>query len=171
MRISPTLAAALCLSSGLSAAQTPSGPEHDLLGKLAGKWVMTGTIGKGHTTHDVDAEWVLNEEYLEIREVSRDKDADGKPHYQAIIYLVWDPKLYEYGSYWMDTTGYGMFNMDGVGRAKPDGDRIPFDFGDANDGIHTVFAYDRKANEWTWNIDNLEKGKVVPFARLKLTRK
>ena len=33
--------------------------EH-LLDHLTGKWVLTGTSGGSETTHDVDAEWILN---------------------------------------------------------------------------------------------------------------
>jgi hypothetical protein len=41
---------------------------------MTGHWVMTGTIRRQPTTHDVDAEWVLKREYLRIQEVSRDND-------------------------------------------------------------------------------------------------
>lgn len=57
---------------------------------MTGHWVLTGTIGKAQTTHDVDVDWVLNRQYIRIHEVSREKDAGGGPAYEAWIYLVWD---------------------------------------------------------------------------------
>jgi len=45
-----------------------------LLNKLAGKWVLTGTIEGQKTIHDVDAKRVLNGQYVQIKEVSREKD-------------------------------------------------------------------------------------------------
>src|SRR5437870_3938677 len=67
-------------------------PQRELLEKLAGHWVLRGVIAKQPTTHDIDAQWVLDKEYLQIHEVSREKNAAGKPQYEAIIHVVWDPK-------------------------------------------------------------------------------
>ena len=58
-----------------------------ILDKMTGHWVMTGTIGKKPTTHDVDVDWALKREYIRIHEVSRDKDASGGIGYEAWIYL------------------------------------------------------------------------------------
>jgi hypothetical protein len=57
--------------------------------------------------------------------------------------------------------------------AKPDGDRLPFIFKDAEGtGIHTTFAYDRANDSWSWTIDNVDKfGKASSFANVTLTRK
>ena len=143
-----------------------------LLDKMTGPWVMTGTIGKKLTTHDVDVDWVLKREYIRIHEVSRDKDASGGIGYEAWIYLVWDAKTREYAVMWLDNTAATNFVAEGIGHAKPNGDRIPFIFKDAESGIHTTFAYDRAKDTWSWTIDNLDKsGKSSPFARLTLTRK
>ena len=42
-----------------------SDPQHDLLDKLTGHWVMRGTIRKQQTTHDIDAQWVPDKEYVQ----------------------------------------------------------------------------------------------------------
>jgi hypothetical protein len=139
---------------------------------MTGHWVMTGTIGKKPTTHDVDVDWVLNREYIRIHEVSRDKDRAGIG-YEAWIYVVWDAKQSEYAVMWLDNTAATNFAAAGIGHAKLDGDRIPFIFKDADGrGIHTTFAYDRTKDMWSWMIDNLDKsGKPSSFAKLTLTRK
>ena len=46
--------------------------EDPLLNHLVGHWTLTGTIRGQQTTHDVDASWVLNHQYIQLREVSRD---------------------------------------------------------------------------------------------------
>jgi hypothetical protein len=167
-----TLPFALALSSGgpLQARAAPSDPQRELLERMTGHWVLRGTIGSQPTTHDVDAQWVLDQEYVQIHEVSRELDAAGKPQYEALIHVVWDPKLGEYGCLWLDTTGVAAFPPEGVGHAKPEPDRIPFVFGDSDDGIHNTFSYDRAKDEWSWAIDNVSKGALQPFARLTLTR-
>ena len=148
-----------------------SDPQRDLLDRFTGHWVLRGTIAHAQTTHDIDAQWVLNNEYVQVHEVSREKDAAGRPHYEALLYIVWDPKVGEYACLWLDTTGVSVFSADGVGRAKPEPDRIPFVFKDADGGIHTTFSYHRATDEWSWTIDNEAKGVLTSFARVKLTRK
>jgi hypothetical protein len=144
-----------------------------LLDKMTGHWVLTGTIGREPTTHDVDVDWILKREYIRIHEMSREKDAAGGPEYEAWIYIVWDAKKSEYAVLWLDNTAAFNFSAEGIGHAKPDGDRIPMLFRDPDgSGIHTTFSYDRTNDTWSWAIDNADKaGKLSPFARVTLTRK
>jgi hypothetical protein len=143
---------------------------HGLLEHLTGHWVMRGTISGKPTTHDVDAQWVLDKEYVQIHEISREKKPDGKPQYEAIIYVVWNHHSQEYACVWMDTTDVASFPPEGVGHAEPAGDRMTFLFKDSDGGIHTTFTYDHAKDGWTWDIDNEAKGTLTPFARLTLTR-
>ncbi len=168
----------LSLSAACAAPSVPkplapspeSDPHRELLDRMTGHWVLRGTIANEETTHDVDAFWVLNREYVQIHEVSRERDADGKPRYEAIVHVVWDPNAGETSCLWLDNTAAPTFSMDGVGRAKPATDAIPFVFTGAGGGIRTTFAYDRARDEWSWTIDNESNGKLSPFARVKLTR-
>jgi hypothetical protein len=164
--------ASLVAPASLAQDRITSAPE-DLLDKMTGHWVMTGTIAKKPTTHDVDVDWVLNRQYIRIHEVSRDKDASGGIGYEAWIYIVWDPKASKYAVMWLDNTAATNFAGEGVGHAKPDGDRIPFIFKFADgSGIHTTFAYDRTTDTWSWTIHNVDKsGKAMPFAKVALVRK
>lgn len=173
MRSALLLAVMITLSAAFMApliAQTNVDPQRELLEKLTGHWVSRGIVAKQQTTHDIDAHWVLDKEYLQIHEISREKDATGKAQYEAIIHVVWDPKAGEYACLWLDTTGIALFPPEGVGHAKPAADKIPFVFKDADGGIHTTFSYDREKDAWSWTIDNEIKGTLTPFARLTLTR-
>jgi hypothetical protein len=144
-----------------------------LLDKMTGHWVLTGTIGRKPTTHDVDVDWILKREYIRLHEVSREKDAAGGPEYEAWICIVWDGKKTEYAVLWLDNTAAFTFGAEGIGHAKPDGDRIPMLFRDPDGGgIHTTFSYDRAKDTWSWTIDNADKtGKLSSFAAVTLTRK
>jgi hypothetical protein len=143
-----------------------------LLDKMTGRWVLTGTIAKQQTTHDVDVDWILNREYLRIHEVSREKNGAGGPQYEAWIHIAWDAKKSEYAVLWLDNTAVFTFAADGIGHAKRDGDRIPMLFTDPDGGgIHTTFSYDRTTDTWSWTIDNVDKtGRVSSFATVTLTR-
>lgn len=144
-----------------------------LLEQLAGAWVLRGTLARQQTTHDVTAEWVLNHLYLRLHEVSREKDAAGKPQYEAIVLIGWDEAASEYQCLWLDTTGGGGLTALGIARGKREGDKIPFLWKDKDGTLsfNNTFAYDRAANSWAWIMDNIQKGKPVPFARLTLTRR
>jgi hypothetical protein len=144
-----------------------------LLERLAGTWVLRGTLAGQQTTHDVTAEWVLNHLYLRLHETSREKDAAGRPQYEAIVLIGWDGTAREYQCQWLDTTGGGALKAESVGHGRREGDRIPFLWKDKDGTIsfNNTFVFDRRADSWTWVMDNIEKGKPVPFARLTLTRK
>ena len=163
---------ALALTS-MSAPAAQTSAHEELMSKMTGHWTMTGTIGKAATTHDVDVDWILKNEYIRIHEVSRDKDPNGAASYEAWVYLSWDPAKNEFAVMWLDNTAATNFAPEGIGHAKPDGDRIPIIYKLADGtGIRTTFAYDRSKDTWAWTIDNVDaKGTTSPFARLTLVRK
>lgn len=143
-----------------------------LLERLAGTWVLRGTIAGAQTTHDIDARWVLEHQYLQLHEVAREKDDTGRPAYEALVYIGWDKGSSSFACLWLDTTGGGGLVAEGIGHGKRDGDEIPFLFrGSDGRPFHNTFAYDRRADTWQWLLDSEEDGKLVPFARVTLTRK
>ncbi len=149
------------------AAQQPTFQD-ELLDHLTGHWVLRGTIARKATTHDVTAEWVLNHQYLRLHEISREKNAKGLPEYEANVYLGWDEVTHRYLAIWLDV--WGGFGKATVGYSPRNGDTLRFLFNDGTSDFHTTFLYDRKAAQWEWQMDNEDHGKLVPFARVKLTR-
>jgi hypothetical protein len=141
-----------------------------LLEKMTGKWVMAGTIDNKPTTHDISVEWVLDHLYLQIKEVSREKKADGSAEYQAIVYIGWDSKLNKYSCLWLDNTGGSGLNPGAYGYAERLDDKIPFLFKIAGTNFHTTFMYDKSSDTWQWLMDGEVNGKLEPFARVTLTK-
>src|SRR6185312_6000945 len=154
--------------------QAPTPPADDpFLDRLAGHWVLEGAVLGKPTTQDLDAEWVLGHQYLRLHEVSREAKADGTPRYEAIAFISIDHKSGEYRCLWLDsTTGDGLA-IEGLGQAKRAGDTIPFAFRtkDGTVDFLNTFAYDAKANGWTWTLENVKNAKPVPFASFRLARK
>jgi hypothetical protein len=144
-----------------------------LMDRMAGKWVMTGTIGKDKFTHDVYVDRILKRQYLRIHEVAREKDADGDPAYEAWIHIAWDKGNSEYVVMWLDNTAITNFAPEGVGHGKPDGDQIRFIWKSLDGtGIHNTFVYDRSRDKWFWTIDNIDTaGSPSRFASSELKRK
>lgn len=153
-----------------SASPHPERPA-SLLDHLTGTWILRGTIAGKQTTHDLQAVWVLNHEYVQLHEISREKTATGRPAYEAIIYIEWNSKAHQYTCLWLDSTSGGGLSPEGLAHAKEAGDSIPFIFGaSTSDQIHTTFTYDKSANRWQWTIDNVENGRTQHFANLTLKR-
>ena len=156
-------------------AQPATAPAQDaLLDRIAGTWIAAGNVMRKSTTQDIEAAWVLGHQYLRLHEVSREKDAQGRPQYDAFIYVATRRGADgEYTCLWLDSTsGEGLTNGTSC-HARRDGDRIPFVFRD-KDGhadFNTTWTYDRASDSWTWDLANVKDGKPVPFARFKLERK
>jgi hypothetical protein len=150
----------------------PFTPQDSLLDRLAGKWVLRGTIGGKETTHDITAGWVLEHQYMQIKEVSREKDKNGRPEYTAIVYLCWEQKINQYSCLWLDNTGNGGLSQAAIGHAGPNGDTIALLFkGGDGSQFYNTFSFDRKADSWQWAMDGEANGNRQPFARVKLTKK
>lgn len=156
--------------SGFGQMPVPAPVNSPLLDHLAGKWVMTGeTMGKP-TTHDIEAEWVLQHHYLRLHEVSREKDAKGQPQYEATIYLTWNQQAKRYSCIWVDVFGGSL--EEELGFADAQENRIPFVFHNSKGSaeFENDLVYDPGADTWQWTLDNIESGAHKPFARYKLTR-
>src|SRR5580658_9216509 len=183
MKTSPAILALLILAFLVMAsfsvsAQQPTQRE-PLLDHLAGSWILQGTIAGHETTHDIESEWVLNHEYLRFHETSREKNAQGQPAYEAIVFIEWDEPSNEYKCLWLDSTAGGGLSAP-IALGKRGKDEITLVFRDKDDkdkdkdkdsGVHTTFAYNKATDTWSWLIDNESGGKLTPFARVKLTRK
>lgn len=166
------IAALALLTAALAILGQPAALNDELLDKMAGEWVLQGTIAGQVTTHDITAQWVLEHEYLQLHEVSREKDAKGRAAYEAIVTIGWDPPSSQYACLWLDTTGGGGLNAQAIGYARRQGSQIPFLFKSPDGSLfHTTFFYDAKTDTWEWRMDAEEKGQMKPFARVKLTRK
>jgi len=159
----------IILSPCLLSAQESSFQD-PLLDRLAGTWVLRGTIAGEETTHDIVAEWVLAHQYMRIHEVSREKETNGLPNYEAIVFIGWDEPSQQYACLWLDVTGGGGLKGEAIGHAKRHGDEIPFLFNAGDYLIHNTFIYNRSSDSWQWNIDNEQEGKLKPFARVTLQR-
>jgi len=138
---------------------------------MVGNWVLRGTIAHKSVVHDVEADWVLARHYIRIHEVSRERDNNGRPEYEAIVFVAWNEHGPRYSCVWLDVIG-GLTTLS-ICVASPIGNELPFEFrGEKGDiDLRNVFAYNPKEDAWEWRIDNVEKGVSKEFARVRLTRK
>jgi hypothetical protein len=169
MKTIAVILASLLFTATSTSAQEPI---HDqLLEHMTGSWVLAGTIAGQQTTHDVTVDWVLAHQYLQLHEVSREKDAAGQPAYEAIVFIGWDKTLGQYSCLWLDSTGGGGIAAHAIAHAAPAANELPFLFDIAGSIFHTTFAYNGETDTWRWIMDGEEDGKPQPFARVMLKRK
>jgi hypothetical protein len=169
MRRLVTLTIAVSLHAVSLGAQSRTSPD-SLLEHFIGSWVLEGPLAGQQVTHDVTVAWVLGHEYVQLHEVSRELTSTGTPAYEAIVYIVWDPKTQQYLCLWLDSTEAGSFQP--LGRAVPAADSIPFVFEYSNtDRFHNTFVYDRGTDTWQWHLDNDQAGVRRVFARVTLRRR
>jgi hypothetical protein len=146
-------------------------PRRALFDRLAGRWVLQGTIAGKQTTYDVDAELVLNGEHIRMYEVSREKTAADTPAYEAIVLVGWDDNAGEYRCLWLDSTAPAGLVADAIASATPEPDRIPFVFRIGCDVFRTTFIYEQAADSWRWTMDADDHGALRPFARVTLIQR
>jgi hypothetical protein len=163
------LLAAIFVSLTSMAQQAPI--SSSLLDHLAGKWMLQGTVGKQPTTHDLDAEWVLQHHYLRFREVSRQQNDKGEPQYDATVFIGWNEKTRQYACVWLDV--YGGLTTESIGVATPKENELAFVFTDEHGetSFTNTFIFDPKTNTWEDRLDNVVKGEAKPFARFKATKR
>ncbi|MFY9745471.1 MAG: hypothetical protein WA891_06295 [Acidobacteriaceae bacterium] len=170
MKTSLTILASILLAWTSASAQQPIHPD-PLLDHMTGHWILQGTIAGREVTHDIDSDWVLNQEYVRIHETSREKNAQGQPVYEAIVFIERDDRTREYKCEWLDSTAGGGLSGP-IAEGKRSGDAILFVFpSEDGSGTHTTFVWSRNTDTWQWVMDNEEGGKLTPFARVQLSRK
>src|SRR5580704_351379 len=164
----PLALVAALLSLSL-AAQAPSEWQDDLVNHLAGSWKLEGKVMANNAHHDVQADWVLNHQFLRITEKTS-ADAPATEHrYDSIWYLGYDPISERYVLHLMDTFG-GRFS-ETLGYGIRDGNQIKFVFEYPDGPFHNTYRWNAAEKSWEWLMEQKNKdGKWAPFANLRLTK-
>ena len=153
------LGSALLLVSCVAFSQSPDGPSHvfhdDLLDHLAGKWQLTGQIAGRKATHQVEAEWVLNHQFLRIHERDSAPAVNGNSPYEAMVFVGRDDMSERYVAHWMDIFGGRWSETLGYGTRT--GDAIDFVFEYPDGPFHTTFRWVEDKKQWEWKMRSHEK--------------
>jgi len=170
MKHSPPLSALLIiLLSAFSAAQTPAEWRDDLVDHLAGTWTLEGQILGHDAHHDVQAEWLLNHQFLRIHEKTATTAPSAENRYEAFWFLGYDAISERYVLHLLDVFG-GRYS-EALGYGTRDGDAIRFVFEYPDGPFHTTFRWSPEKDTWQWLLEQKDKnGKWTTFADLKLSR-
>jgi hypothetical protein len=166
---------AIACWAAVSLAQSPplDGPAHpfqdELLSRLGGSWKLTGTIARAPAEHAVDAEWVLNHQFLRIHEKAAGGAEAGRPGYEAMVFVGYDNASERYVAHWIDIFG-GRFS-ETLGYGHKDGNAIEFVFEYPDGPFHTIFRWRPENGTWQWEMRQKNAaGQWVSFGEMTLTR-
>ncbi len=92
MRISSLLLLSLVVLVGGSAvAQLPAPWQDGLVDHLSGTWKVEGQVLGRDAHHEVQADWVLNHQFLRIHEITASTAPKTERPYEATWFLGYDP--------------------------------------------------------------------------------
>ena len=97
-----------------------------LLDKMVGNWKVGGTIRGRTVEQSVEAQWVLNHQFLQIHEKGAPDSKTAGPAYEAMVMIGYDHTSERYVAHWMDIYG-GRFS-ETLGYGVRSGDQIEFVF-------------------------------------------
>jgi hypothetical protein len=164
------LASILCCCLALQA-QDLDGPRHmfndPLLDNMVGSWTLSGTILGRPAKHSLDAEWVLNHQFLRIHEKDLAGPADISPAYEAIVMVGYDNTSERYVVHWMDI--YGGRYSETLGYGSRAGSEMALNFEYPDGPFHTTFRWKPESKQWEWTMQQKNKaGSWTQFADLIL---
>jgi hypothetical protein len=136
---------------------------------MTGTWELTGQIMGRQAHHEVQAEWVLNHQFLRIHEKTQVNAPASERRYEAIWFLGYDPVSERYVLHLLDL--FGARFSETLGYGTRDGNAIRFVFEYPDGPFHTTYRWDPEKNSWQWLMEQKDKsGTWANFADLKLTR-
>ena len=163
------IALLIILLSAFSPAQTSAEWNDDLVDDLAGTWKLEGRVLGRVAHHDVQAEWVLNHQFLRIHEKTAATAPPAENRYEAIWFLGYDAISERYVLHLLDVFG-GRYS-EALGYGTRDGNAIRFVFEYPDGPFHTTFRWSEEKDTWQWLLEQKDKnGKWTIFADLKLSR-
>jgi len=149
------------------------GPRHifqdSLLENMVGSWNLNGQIMHHDVIHSVDAQWVLNHQFLRIHEKATPAAKAVDLTYEALVMVGYDNASERYVAHWMDIYG-GRFS-ETLGFGKRSGNDIEFVFEYADGPFHTTFRWNADSHQWQWLMRGKNKdGQWFEFGDMTLAR-
>lgn len=161
LRAAPALALPL-----LAQAQDGRGGrfEDDLFSHLAGRWRLTRQIGDKQTHNTVQADWVLQHQFLRLQL----RDVATPSRYEADVYIGYSHAEQVYVAHWLDNFG-GRFS--GLGRGQRQGLSVAFRFDFPSGPFLNTFRWEPDTDSWHCHLESVAAdGTRRSFARDHLVR-
>ena len=130
-----------------------------VLEQLPGTWSTTRTSSRGTTLSTVQADWVLNHQFLRLHYT----DTATPSSYEAMVFIGYDNTSDRYVAHWIDVFGGRFSETLGYGSRVSGGIRFVFEYPDGP--FVNAFTFDRSKNEWLSQMRQRNaRGEWVSFA-------
>jgi hypothetical protein len=133
----------------------------DLLDRLVGQWEVTAVVHGQRFTLDRDAEWVLNHQYLRIREKTREVVPWLKVPFERVIFIGYNHRSRRYVVQEMTVHGADVpLEPEGFAYASRTGDELTVDImNGAEVFIRARWTWDRESSSWLTRARRVIAGK------------
>ena len=157
------------LAPAYTVAQAPPEWKDDFADHMIGAWTLTGPVMGHEAHHEVQAEWVLNYQFLRIHEKTAASAPASERPYEALWFLGYDAISERYVLHLLDV--FGARYSETLGYGAREGNSIHFVFEYPDGPFHTTYRWLPETGAWQWLLEQKDKdGKWMKFADFKLTR-
>ena len=157
------------LTPSRSVAQIPAEWHSDLVDHMIGAWKVEGQVMGRDVHHALQAQWVLNHQFLHIHEETDAGAPGSEQRYEATWFLGYDPVSERYVLHLFDVFGTRFSETLGYGPRVGNELRFVFEYPDGP--FHTTFRWVPENQTWQWLMEQKDKdGKWTNFADLRLAR-
>jgi len=139
------------------------------LDHLAGQWLLTGTMGDVDLRQEVDAKWILGERFLSMYFNSITAEDNPTSDYEAVYHIGFNEESEIYVMHLLDTTEVPVECT--VGRAKREGNSLPFLFEYGDMRFFNVFTWYPEKDRWSFRQSFDEDGDTRLFALKEMVRR
>jgi hypothetical protein len=137
-----------------------------LLSRMIGTWDLTGEMEDVPLRQEVEARWVLGNQYVEMRCRSVLLSEPGTQPYEAIYLIGYHAPSGQYVLHLFDTFGVALRPVPGMGRRE--GNSIPFVFAYDQGPFLNRFTWDPETDAWDHELVDQSEGQPHQFARKHL---
>jgi hypothetical protein len=123
----------------------------ELLDKLVGKWKSTGKIMNRAVEYQINADWTLKHQFLEVHMT----DAANPPAYEARVFIGFDNTSERYVAHWIDVFGGRWSETLGYGARS--GRSVMFVFEYPDGPFHTTFTWASQTGTWKLLMQQKDK--------------
>jgi hypothetical protein len=130
---------------------------------------VEGQITGREVHHELQADWVLNHQFLRLHDKTAADAPQAEQRYEAIWFLGYDAVSERYVLHLMDV--FGARFSETLGYGTREGNQIRFVFEYPDGPFHTTYLWNPEKDTWEWRLEQKDtSGKWTPFADLRLMR-
>ncbi len=148
-RLCFVIALACALLARSASAQSGTAASMDsLLGRLVGRWRMTGAVLGTPVVYRLEATRALQGRFVELHMT----DVAQPPGYEARVFIGVDSARARYIAHWLDNFGAPYSIPHAIGTAEGDTIRLAFAYADGP--FRDIFVYHRAAGTWHFRLES-----------------